>query len=523
MLHLLLLLTAPVVAGCLARVIYNIYLHPLRGYPGPVLCRATFLAWMLIQCRGESTNYIHAQHKRYGPVVRIEPNLLSYSDGQAWRDIYGHKTAVKSTAVGNLPKPPYAVRTNPNGYADILNVPGDAGHRRMRKLMTHMFSAAALEGQQPLICGYVDKLIATLQARAGQPVDIGLWFACVLIFSFTSTVSPANLSILLAVQHLMSLVHLRAEHGACMADYEQHQPWVTNIFGSVKQSYLQRILNRFPWPFNRLAYHIMVDEKLSKARKDEFSFAADRAKERLARGITMEKYDFMSYMLKYNDEKGMSEGEIISNSSILIIAGGETSAVYLSGLIYHLLCKPQAMEKLTSIIRSSFKSEEEITFNALLEIEYLTAVIQEGGRTYAPIPSGLPRVATKGGSLIAGRHVPEGTVVYVHAMAANLSPANFANPNDFVPERWLKQPPAEYVDDNHEATQAFSLGPRGCIGKNLAMSELRLILARVLWNFNINMCEESRGWKESQKTYNVWDKKPLMVVLTPQAPWSNEK
>ncbi|KAK6863710.1 hypothetical protein PG995_000238 [Apiospora arundinis] len=495
MLQLFLLLLAAVFAGCLARVIYNIYLHPLRGYPGPLICRATFLTWMLIQCRGESTNYIHAQHNRYGSVVRIEPNLLSYSDGRAWRDIYGHRTAVKTTAVGNLPKPPYAVRTNPNGSADILNVPGEAGHRRMRKLMTHMFSAAALEGQQPLICGYIDKLIATLRAHAGEPTDIGLWFAC------------TTFDVLGALAFGQDFGGLRTG--------ELH-PWVTNIFGSVKQSYLQRILNRFPWPFNRLAYHIMVDEKLSKARKDEFSFATDQAKERLARGITMEKHDFMSYMLRYNDEKGMSEGEIISNSSILIIAGGETSAVYLSGLIYHMLCKPHVMEQLTDIIRSAFKSEEEITSNALLEIEYLTAVIQEGGRSYAPVPSGLPRVATKGGSLILGQHVPEGTVVYVHAMAANLSPANFANPNDFVPERWLKQPPAEYADDNLEATQAFSLGPRGCIGKNLAMSEMRLILARVLWNFDIKLCDESRGWKESQKTYNVWDKRPLMVVVSPR-------
>ncbi|KAK8062765.1 Cytochrome P450 [Apiospora hydei] len=486
-----------IAASCLARAVYNVYLHPLRGYPGPLLCRATFLTWMLVQCRGESTNFVHAQHKRYGPVVRLEPNLLSYNDGQAWRDIYGHKTGANSTTVGNLPKPPYAVRTNPNGYSDIINVPTEHGHRRMRKLMTHMFSAAALAGQEPLIRGYVDKLVATLQSRAGEPLDIGLCFACTTF-------------------DVLGALAFGKDFGG-LETGELH-PWVTNIFGSIKQSYLQRILNRFPWPLNRIAYRIVVDDELSQARKAEFNFATERARERLERGITMEKHDFMSYMLKYNDEKGMSEGEIMSNSSILIIAGGETSAVYLSGIIYHMLCKPSVMEKLAGIIRSTFKSEDEITFNALSEIEYLSAVIQEGGRTYAPVPSGLPRVATKGGSLILDRHVPEGTVAYVHAMAANLSPANFADPEDFVPERWLKQPPAKYADDHLEATQAFSLGPRGCIGRNLAMAEMRLILARVLWNFDIKLCDESKGWKESQKTYNVWDKTPLMVILTPRVP-----
>ncbi|KAK8029628.1 hypothetical protein PG993_010919 [Apiospora rasikravindrae] len=522
MLQVLLWTLSLFVAGCLARAIYNVYLHPLREYPGPLLCRATFLTWMLIQCRGESTNFIHAQHKRYGPVVRIEPNLLSYSDGQAWRDIYGHKTGANSTAVGNLPKPPYAVRTNPNGFSDIINVPTEHGHRRMRKLMTHMFSAAALAGQEPLIRGYVDKLVAMLQARSGEPLDIGLCFACTTF-------------------DVLGALAFGKDFGGL--DTGELHPWVTNIFGSIKQSYLQRILNRFPWPLNRIAYRIVVDNELSQARKDEFNFATDRARERLERGITMEKHDFMSYMLKYNDVKGMSEGEIMSNSSILIIAGGETStykpllshpgetwenspcklgAVYLSGIIYHMLCKPSVMEKLVDIIRSTFKSEDEITFNSLSEIEYLSAVIQEGGRTYAPVPSGLPRVATRGGSMILNKHVPEGTVVYVHAMAANLSPANFVDPHDFVPERWLKPPPAEYADDNLHATQAFSLGPRGCIGRNLAMAEMRLILARVLWNFDIQLCAESKGWKESQKTYNVWDKTPLMVTLTPRALHSSD-
>ena len=67
--------------------------------------------------------------------------------------------------------------------------------------------------------------------------------------------------------------------------------------------------------------------------------------------------------------------------------------------------------------------------------------------------------------MIMGKIVPEGTVVYVHAMAANMSPANFMDPEKFVPERWLKDPPERYADDCLEAVQAFSIGPRGCIGR----------------------------------------------------------
>jgi cytochrome P450 len=84
----------------------------------------------------------------------------------------------------------------------------------------------------------------------------------------------------------------------------------------------------------------MAPRGLNEARKEEFAFASRRARERMSQGST-DRTDFMSYILKYNDEKGysltlrslyseltsirMTPGEIESNSSILIIAGSETS------------------------------------------------------------------------------------------------------------------------------------------------------------------------------------------------------
>lgn len=51
---------------------------------------------------------------------------------------------------------------------------------------------------------------------------------------------------------------------------------------------------------------------------------------------------------------------------------------------------------------------------------------------------------------------------------------------------------------------------------NLAYSEMRLILARVLWNFDLELCEESERWSE-QFSYVLWDKRPLMCRLRARA------
>lgn len=62
----------------------------------------------------------------------------------------------------------------------------------------------------------------------------------------------------------------------------------------------------------------------------------------------------------------------------------------------------------------------------------------------------------------------------------------------------------------------FSVGPRNCIGRNLANVELRVILARMVFNFDMELCEKSRGWLEALRIYLLFeDKPPLMVKLTP--------
>ena len=57
------------------------------------------------------------------------------------------------------------------------------------------------------------------------------------------------------------------------------------------------------------------------------------------------------------------------------------------------------------------------------------------------------------------------TSVGVHQLATYMSAKHFHNPNEFAPERWLKDKPAEYENDNLSAMQAFHVGPRNCVGR----------------------------------------------------------
>ena len=48
----------------------------------------------------------------------------------------------------------------------------------------------------------------------------------------------------------------------------------------------------------------------------------------------------------------------------------------------------------------------------------------------------------------------------------------------------------------------------------MAYHEMRLLLTKVLYNFNLELCDESREWMERQKVYILWEKLPLMVKVT---------
>ncbi|KAK7997312.1 hypothetical protein PG989_005352 [Apiospora arundinis] len=90
------------------------------------------------------------------------------------------------------------------------------------------------------------------------------------------------------------------------------------------------------------------------------------------------------------------------------------------------------------------------------------------------------------------------------------------NPWEFHPERFLPhEGDSRYRNDVLDAMQPFSTGPRNCIGKNLAYAEMRFILAKIIFNFDLRLADDSEDWLEKQRVYFLWDKPALNVHLTP--------
>ncbi|KAH6867607.1 cytochrome P450 [Thelonectria olida] len=171
--HTLVMLIAAVVIVCVAHALYNVFLHPLRKFPGPLLCRATQLYSQFKFLSGVLQFNIKSWHDTYGPVVRISPNELSFISPQAWRDIYSTLTDPNGPA--EMQKYDKFYRFAGPGTPDTLFTASKKVHVTFRRQINPAFSERALRMQEPTYHLYTSLLIQKLHegSKCGtQPVNL---------------------------------------------------------------------------------------------------------------------------------------------------------------------------------------------------------------------------------------------------------------------------------------------------------------------------------------------------------------
>ncbi|KAL9068553.1 MAG: hypothetical protein Q9161_006098 [Pseudevernia consocians] len=420
------------------RMIYNIYWHPLAKFPGPKLHLATFVPYWWATWLGNGPMSVKKLHDRYGHVVRINPDTLSFDTARSWKDIYGHRPRRIQ-----LPKNRDFFAFDKNETPGLTGMIDDTEHARVRGLFSPAFSERAMREQEPLIMGYIDLLIQRLKVQSQGPmggeVDLVRWY------NFTTFDIIGDLAF---GQPFGSL-----EAG----DYHF---WVFNTFRSIKFLSIRAIGRAYLIVGAVMSCAFKLFPKFGEARRRHREYTRVVLEKRLA--TKGEKKDFLSYV----DEKGLTADEINSNAQLLILAGSETTATLLSGATYYLLTNKAALDRVCDEVRSAFEHEDDITFTSVNRLPYLNAVIEESLRLYPPVPISAPRRTLPEGNIIDGHFVPgkaTKTTVGIYHYAAYRSKDNFRDPEKFIPERWLGD--LAYEDDQRAVLRPFHIGPRNCIGK----------------------------------------------------------
>ncbi|CAI6234808.1 unnamed protein product [Periconia digitata] len=479
-------LTVLVATTYYGRVLYDAFLGPLSKFPGPKLRALSKVPGLYTTIIGRDAYVRSSLHEKYGPIVRVNPTELSFNGGaEAWEAIYSFKK----------PKPvrdPQFYAVGVNGCPDVVTA-DEANHSRQRKILSTGFSDQAMKGYEPLLKSWAEKMVTEMAklASKGGEVDMLKYLNCTTF-------------------DIMG--DLAFGEGLGMLEDGELSPWVQTIFGAFKAGTFWRCVMQYSALTSWLVGQLLFNSKQVRVKQwENFEYCQSRMDKRLASEPAHS--DLWSRILAKSDgAEKLSRDEFHSNAVTFMVAGTETTATALSGLIYllHQDENRHALEKLKDEVRGRFSSVGDITLESLARLEYMHAIIQEGLRVYPPAPSQLPRRTPSAGMVVNGKFIPGDITIDVHPLATFKSSTHFKNPQQFRPERWLGNP--EYKDDHLDAVEPFSYGPQNCLGKSLAWHEMRLLLAALILNFDVELAAESRNWID-QRIYVLWEKKPLMCAL----------
>lgn len=158
------------------KAFYNLYLHPLRHFPGPKLWAISRLPWNYVNLKGRISWRIRDLHDQYGPIVRIAPDELSFTSSAAWKKIYGQRKPEFPKALDGRGIAPPSI----GGHKSLMTEEQDR-HLRLRRAINPAFTDKALREQEYYFQSHSDNFIGQLKRRCSRRegtavVDMSEWF-----------------------------------------------------------------------------------------------------------------------------------------------------------------------------------------------------------------------------------------------------------------------------------------------------------------------------------------------------------
>ncbi|XP_029011535.1 cytochrome P450 3A40-like isoform X2 [Betta splendens] len=229
--------------------------------------------------------------------------------------------------------------------------------------------------------------------------------------------------------------------------------------------------------------------------------------------------DFLQHMMNYQSTKmhepmnekqrnGLTEHEILSQATLFVFAGYETSASALVFLAYNLATNPEVMQRLLREIDSTFPNKAPVQYEALMKMEYLDSVVKESLRLY-PSATRLERTARETVK-INGITIPKEMMVMIPVFALHRDPELWPEPEAFKPDRFSKE---NKQNINPYTYLPFGAGPRNCLGMRFALVVVKLALVEVLQNFVFSVCEETEIPLQMAATTFISTARPIKLKL----------
>ncbi|KAI5917384.1 cytochrome P450 [Camillea tinctor] len=531
-------------SAVVARLVRNRYHNGLNKYPGPFLASLTDL-WRMWDVYCQRPELTHQRlHAKYGDVVRLGPNTLSFADPKALKSIYGlNKGFIKSDF--------YIVQQSTvkgHNLASLFSTTDNTFHAQFRRCVNAAFAMSALVQYEPfvdnttrLFLRQTERLYSGDRHRAGAVCDLTRWLQFYAFDVIGEITYGRRHGFLEKNEDIDGIVGYLSNLFLYVAPIGQI-PWLDLLF--LKNPIYLKLSQ---WGFidatmpvarfarARMAERLDSDAEALLSKKkppapllpvtnDDAALDApppDSAAPEVAPIARDEKpapaTDLLSKFLAARDARPdfMTDTLVQTMAVSMAFAGSETTAISLSAVLYYLLRHPRCLARLRAELDAGAFADWDtglVTWAESQRLPYLDACVKEAFRLHPAAGLPLERVVPgPGGVEVAGNYVRAGTIVGCSAWVIHRRPEIWGEDVEaFRPERWLvderdgegetRAEKERRVREMNGYMFQFGMGSRTCIGKNISLLEIYKVVPSLLRRFEIRFKDPNQEWK----LVNAW-------------------
>lgn len=450
---------------CLA--LYNLFLHPYKDIPGPRLARISKFWYFRSIRHGLGENLQWQLHRKYGPMVRMAPNMVQIADPAAIDVIYSARRPFQ--------KSDYYDGFNPHisDRLDAFCERDEAKHASRKKITAALYTPGSILSREPQFDRVIKLFYQQMErfVHSGEIFDMSRWLR-----KYTFDI-------------VGELFYGREGGFGFIRDNVDYQNWC-------------KILEVMPAPVSAMTYVpyglrtvYMLSQMLNKDSRVgmkgfytviEQAHAATRQRLNEMKAPDYKKSnDLLDQMIDIVEQRGEQLNwrmiDVTQELWATIWQASDTTAIALTSTFYHLHKFPGTLSKLRNEIEKAFENGAltyPVRYNDAAKLPYLHAVVMESMRIHSSIGTGLPRLVPSGGAEICGRYFDAGCEVIMNPMAVQFDRNVFGDDAEqFVPERWLR--PENDPAKMERSMLQFGAGHRKCLGRHVCSHrgfELSLVL-----------------------------------------------
>ncbi|KAL0060216.1 hypothetical protein AAF712_012971 [Marasmius tenuissimus] len=424
-------------------------------------------------------------------------------------------------------------------------LPATAGehHRKQRKMLTPVFSAAHLRDMTPIFYDIVKKLSNTLAKIASpgeQEIDMLSWSSRTALeligqsglgYSFDPLTDEAC-----AHPYPAALKALLPLYGSTVSTRKFFHPLVKVLPRRLLRFFACRLPMRDLQHLRKLAdYMWELSTEIYQGKLRALEAGDEAVHAQVSRGKDIMSV-LMNENMKASDEEKLDEDELIGQSleqmSTLIFAAMDTTSSALARTFHLLAQNPEVQSKLRQELREAREAQggEDVPYDVLVALPYLDAICRETLRLYAPasrvmrqstqtaiVPLSTP-VRCTDGSVINEITVPADTNVLIDIVNANRNPELWGpDAMEWKPERWLSSLPSTVSEAKtpgiYSHLMTFIGGGRSCIGFKFSQLEMKVVLFQLMEIFELRPADKEIYWQSNPVANPVIKGEPQAAKL----------